>query len=483
MKNLGEKFRESVVWELVRTAYSQGIHFILSVILARLLTPTDFGLVAMAYVVLRIAQIFSDVGFSSALIQDEKANETSYSSVFWINLMMGIIFFLLIQVLAWPFGDFYNEYALVPIIRILGFVFLLDALSQVQATLLRKNLDFRTINRIVIVSETISGTAAIAAAFAGWGVWSLVLQTVVYAFLNLIFYWTSSKWRPSWGVNWNEGRRLFSFGAYVFFGQLISRISLRVDTLLLGKMFSPATLGFYNRADSLLSLVKKYSSSSIVKVALPYFSQLKKDERKFLSKYRELMQIVYFAIFLVSGLLFFAGQDLIVFLYGSQWTTAGGYLQIIAFTIFFHPANAIMNNVLLSKGFSRGSFNMGLVAVLIRIIASVITILLFHDIFYFLYAQVAISFVLNFGYMASLSHYIKIKLKDQLNPFLVAGCLFIISASCSFAIISVFGIKDTLYGSVIGSAAFITVFIMLNLIFNLDVLKTLYLNAYSLIKK
>lgn len=405
-----------MIWELGRTAYGQLVRFILSIVLARLLTPADFGIISISYVLIRIAQVFSDVGFSSALIQDSKVSQTSYASVFWLNVGMGVIFLVGIEVGAPFIAAFYGEETITPIIRTLGFIFIIDALCQVQSTRLKKNMDFKVINKIIIISETVSGVVAVVCAFSGFGLWSLVVQAIVSSTLNMIFYWAWSDWRPTWSFDTSEARRLFSFGGFVFINQLIYRISTRVDVLIIGKFFSTTVLGLYNRADSLLALIKKYSSSSLIKVVFPYFSMLKADPVAFRRSYDKIIGFLYFVLFLMSGICFLNGREIIVVIYGAQWEKAGEYFSIISLAIFIYPVNSVMNNALISLGLPKLSLKVGVVAVLLRLGSLTAAVLVFGDFLFVLYGLVIISVVINGIYFIALRSHVP--WKEQLMLFL-----------------------------------------------------------------
>lgn len=482
MNEHGAKFKQSIKWELLSSVYSQAIQFVLSVILARLLSPSDFGIVAIAYVVIRIAEIFSDVGFSSAVIRESKLSDLTISTVFWINLLMGIFFLGLFQFIANPIAQFYNEDKIASIIMMLGIVFFVDSLWQIQATLLRKNLNFKQINLITASSQTISGITAIILAFAGWGIWSLVAQTLLNSLMNFVLYWYYGNWRPALIFSYKEAKRLFAFGSYVFIAQLIGRISLRLDTILLGKYFSTTILGFYNRADSLLALLKRYSSSSIIKVVYPYLSIIRDDEREFTTFYYRLTGLIYFLTFLAVGFLNFTGRELIILVYGDKWLIAGQYFEIICFTVFFLPINSVMHNVLLSKGYSKIIFMIGLAAFFVRLSSSIMVIIVFKNIQHFLYAQILISILFNFIFMIIISRTTEIHLKHQIRQFLVVISLFLTSWLFSWVIVSSLELSSNFFESVVKGILFLTSFILLNSIFNYEIVKLFYSQLINFFK-
>ena len=474
MNEHNKKFRQSIKWELLNSAYGQVIQFILSIILARLLSPADFGIVALAYVVIRIAEIFADVGFSSALIQETNISDKAFSTVFWINVGMGVFFVALFQLIANPIGEFYGEVKVSSIIRVLGVVFLIDALGQVQSTQLRKNLNFKLINLINALAQTFSGIIAIILAFAGWGVWSLVIQTIIASLVNVVFLWFFGSWRPNFEFNFNEAKRLFQFGSYVFFSQLIGRISLRIDTILVGKFFSPSTLGLYNRADSLLALIRRYSSTSIIKVAFPYFSKVKDDDIFFINSYNRITGVIYYLGFLITGFLSFTGKELIILVYGQKWMMAGEYFEILCFIIFFLPISTLMHNVLLSKGLSKFTFHMSLLFFVIRLAFSFLTIILFENIFYFLYSQVIISVLINIVYMFLISKRTSIKLSYQLNQFVVFVTVFVLSWLISWVVFFRVNAIESMYKAMFMGMLFCVLYAIFNLIVNRPTSNDLY---------
>ena len=376
----------------------------------------------MSIAIIRISQLFADVGFSAALIQDADVTKSKFDTVFWINAGAGFTLFLLIQLSAPFIASFYEQPAVLNIVRVLAFVMLLDALSIVQFTMLKKDLNFKRINQVVIISETIAALAAIALALTGFGIWALIMETLLVSLINLILYWSFSQWRPSFHFSKPEAKGLFSFGLYVFLVQIIHRIASRFEVILIGKYFTPARLGQYNRADSFLSLVKKYSTSSVARIVYPYLSAIKANREEFTQKYKTMIEYVYFVAFMLTGFLLCIGEETILIVYGPKWLEATTYLRIIAFTTFFYPINAIIAQAFLSLGHSKLIFRLGAFFSVLRFVCLLIAIQFSFVIF--LWALVAVSVLTSVCYMIAQHRMAILDFKYQLFQ-LVKYCLLL----------------------------------------------------------
>ncbi|MCK6618772.1 MAG: oligosaccharide flippase family protein, partial [Cyclobacteriaceae bacterium] len=237
--------------------------------------------------------------------------------------------------------------------------FIINSFNLVQQTILRRNLDFKKITLRAFVAQFISGCFAIVLAYRGWGVYALVAQNLSGAAIGTALLWQVTEWKPKLEFSWAEIKKLSGFSTYVFLNHVTTKLASQLDTLVVGKVFSATTLGFYNRAASLNSLVTTFSSTSISRVSFAVLSRLQDDPLRFTGVYFKLMEFVAFASFGLSGALFFAGSDLITILFGRNWEPSVIIFQVLVLKAFTYPVSLLIVSVFWAAGKSKESFWFG----------------------------------------------------------------------------------------------------------------------------
>lgn len=350
MSSLKQQGKAAFIWDFGGKLARHGMSFIVSMILARLLTPADFGLVAMVMVIVGVAGIFTDVGLGSALVQRRFVPDLYYSSVFYFNLVVGALLTTVFFFLAPWIAAFYHNEALTALSRVVAFSFLINAFSAVQTTRLRKALDYALLTKANLLSALLSGLLGILLAFLGAGVWALVVQSLSQGVFYNLLIWVQSSWRPSALFSIHALRRLWRFGFHIFFAALLDRIFSTMDDLLIGKLFPTSYLGHYNRSKALRQLIINYSSGSIISVMFPILSKVQNDLQRFKNIVMKAFHLILFIVFLMIGWFYLISHDLILLLYGPQWEKAADYFQIMVLSSFAYPLSALMVNVLSSRG-------------------------------------------------------------------------------------------------------------------------------------
>ena len=353
MDNLKSKAGKAFIWDFAGKMAAHGMGFIVSIFLARLLEPSDFGLVAMVMVIIGIAAVFSDMGLGGALIQRRRVHPVHYSSVFYFNVAVGLLLTLLTYFSAPWISEFYSSDALLPLAQVLSLSFVINALSSVQSTRLRKELHYAQLTRIGLVSSLGSGIIGISLALGGAGVWSLVAQTLSMGIVYNILIWTAGRWRPSLLFSWKALTQLWGFGFRMFLSGILDSIFGRLDFLIIGKLFPPATLGYFQRAKSLNGFVAQYSSGSLMSVLFPTLSKIQNDLPRFRSIVTKSLGIITFVVFLLLGGLYLVSEELIVLLFSDKWLPSVEFFRILVLGSFSHPISALLVNVLISRGNSK----------------------------------------------------------------------------------------------------------------------------------
>jgi O-antigen/teichoic acid export membrane protein len=340
-------------WDLLGKLLTNGTGFVITILLARLLTPAEFGQVAMVMVLVGMASIFTDMGLSSALIQRQEPRSVHYSTVFYVNLAAGLALGVITYLSADWIGEFYGQPELIPLAKVLALLFIFDSFASTQTTILRKQLNYKVLARARFLSSAVSGLPAVLMALYGWGVWSLVVQALCASLLYSVLIWAWSRWRPRLEFSIEALRELWGFGFRMFLAGLLDAVVTRIDYLVIGKLFAPATLGIYQRAKSLNNMVTQYASGSLMAVMFPLLSNVQTDVPRIRNIVKNTLCLICFVAFLLLGLLYLNANELILLLFGEKWRASGEFLQILVISGFAYPIGALMVNVLRSRGQSQ----------------------------------------------------------------------------------------------------------------------------------
>lgn len=320
---------KSSAWNFLSTITNQLRNFIVTLVLARILTPADFGLVSMAMVLNTILDTFADFGFSNAIIRRKEITDIETSTVFWINILIGFFCTLLVFLCAPVFAWFYGVPQLQSIVSVTSLSFFISSFGTLQTALFQRSLNFRKPFYAKFVSGLFSGLLGVLLAILDFNVWALVISNLSGWILYTAFIWYMASWRPKFIFNLRSVMDMFSFGWKMTLSTILNRIIRQFDTFIIGKLYSASTLGLFNRAQSLNNLVVEYSFSSIRNVLLPSLSKLQEDIEGLKYSVLKLLHTISFLTFLFSGLMYVCAKDLILFLYGKQWVGSIEIFEIL----------------------------------------------------------------------------------------------------------------------------------------------------------
>ena len=416
-KNLGKQAKSGFAWDLIGTFFKQISVLTVSVVLARLLSPEEFGIIGMAMVFVNLSQVFVEVGFSQGLIQKQNNTQIIYSSVFFINIVLGLFVGSFIYLLAPLIGNFYENSQVTSVVQWLCFIPLISSFGSVHNILFVKKLNFKALAFRTIISTLLGGGIGVVMAFLDYGVYAIVGQQITTVFFFSFILWWKSDWKPSWVFSLTELKELSNFSAFVFLDNLFRRFFLQLDTLFIGKYFSAATLGFYSRASSLNQQISGYTTDSLRKVLFPTFSKLQHDPKLFKSSYFKVFEISIFLSSLITSCCFFLAEDIIINLLGDKWQPSVFIFQILVFKSILQPFGALINKSLLAKGFSKENFKLGLIRRVILLIPLYVGYL--EGIHAFTMALVVcfgIAFLISLG---ATQKYLNFSFTKQLYIFLV----------------------------------------------------------------
>jgi teichuronic acid exporter len=406
----------SVAWSISERLSLQIFHIIISIILARLLSPTDFGLLGMLAIFTGVAQSILDSGFGSALIQKKDATKTDSSSIFYFNLIIGITLAVLFFFLAPLIANFFNQPILKPITRVLSLNTIINAFSLVQFSLLRKRLDFKNHFIVSIVAVLFSGTSAIIAAILGLGVWSLVIQTLSLSLCQAILLWTFSKWRPTAQFSVVSLRTMYAFGSKLLIAGLIETVFKNVYQTFIGRVYTPEDVGYYSRASQMESAASVATSMALGTVIFSAFSPYQDDKTTLRKVHNKTITMSMFLLIPVMIGLILIAEPLFIFLLTEKWAESIPYFQHLCVIGLLFPMVVQNYNLLRITGRTDMHLRLEIFKYIITVIAIALTFQ--HGIIALIYGQIAVAFISHFVVSYFVGRLIDYTLLDQFKTLL-----------------------------------------------------------------
>jgi teichuronic acid exporter len=342
--------RSGMIWSFLIQGGAQLINFIVTVILARLLMPKQFGLIGMITIFIAISRALLDGGFVSSLIRTKDADNLDYSTVFFVNLISSGILYVLLFFGAPLIASFYGQDILVNLIRVLGLVLIINAFSLVQSTKLNKALQFKTQFKLQVPSLIISAAVSIWMAYQGYGVWSLVAKDLTFALLATSQLWWYSKWVPSFVFDKEKFNYHFKFGYKLALTQIINTSFDNLYNVVIGKYFSATQLGYFTRARSLEQLPSGFFYNAFNRVFYPLLAQVSHDNAQLKRIYSQLMRIVVFVVTPIMVYLGVVSFPLFRWLLTDKWLPAVPYFQLLLISSVFYPIHRYNLNICNLKG-------------------------------------------------------------------------------------------------------------------------------------
>lgn len=375
--NLKEAAASSLIWNALQKYATLGISFISSIILARLLTPYDYGCIGMLEIFIAIATIMIDGGFGSALLQKKRPTQEDYSTIFYWNLAMSTVMYILLYFGAPYIAEFYKIPLLTSVLRVQGIVLFINALKMVQSNQLRKSFRFKPMTITVIVSSIIAIIVTIIMAYLGCGVWSLVVQSLLMSALPMFAFWFITKWKPSFSFSKDSFKELFSFGGFMFLSGVINTLADNVQGLLIGRFYNPSTMGYYSKAKATESLASTGISQVINSFVLQLYSEVQDDLQALRNILRRFTTtLAYITCPMIISMVLVA-TPLFIILYSDRWVPCVPYFRILAFAGLAMCLQAINTQVIAAIGKSKVLFYWTLIKRICNISFIVIGFLVF----------------------------------------------------------------------------------------------------------
>ena len=350
MSSLKEKTVKGVVWSSIDRFTSQGISFVFSMLIARMLMPSDYGVVAMLGIFMAVSGCFIDSGFGTALVRKIDRTETDFSTVFYFNNVVAILFYGLLWLASPYIAAFYDLPLLEEVTKVVGLNLIVGTLGGIQSAKLSIAIDFKTRAKISVITTVFTGVVGLYLAYKGYGVWALVFQGLSSNILKTLLLWGYVKWRPQWVFSWKSFRELFSFGSKMLASGLLDTIYNNIYTIVIGKCFNSTALGVYSRADGLAQFPSSNITGVIQGVTFPVLSSIQNDEERLAVGYKKLLRLSAFIIFPLMVGLAAVADPFIRLVLTDKWEGTISYLQILCFALMWYPIHAINLNLLMAKG-------------------------------------------------------------------------------------------------------------------------------------
>ena len=345
-----QQVTKSVLWSAIERFSVQGIQFLLSIVIARQLLPSDYGLVAMLSIFMAIAQTFIDGGFANALIQKKDRSETDYSTVFYFNILIALVLYILLY-LASPFiAVFYEEMQLEEIAKVAGLVLIVNSFGIVQQAKLTVALDFKRMAFASLIAVLVSGLVGVWMAYSGYGVWTLVYQSLLNNVMRVILIWVYSQWKPRLSFSGQSFYVLFLFGSKLLLSSLLHTIYTNLYTLIIGKKFASVELGYYNRAFTLAQFPSTNLTNVIVRAVYPIQCRIQDDDEQLCNMFLKYMRIACYLIFPIMIGFCAVAEPLVRIILTDKWLPVVPLLQILCIAYMWDPVMKINHTILNVKG-------------------------------------------------------------------------------------------------------------------------------------
>lgn len=431
-ESLRNKAVKGVGWSFADNVLGQGVMFLVGLVLARLLCPEDYGLLAYLTIVISISNSLVDSGFSNALIRKTDVKDIDYNTTFITNLLVSTSIVAVLYFTAPAISIFFERAELIALIRVMSLIVIINAFSLIQKTRLTKNVDFKTQTKASLISSISSGFVGIGMALYGCGVWSLVGQQLARQLLYTLFLWIFTKWYPKLQFSMNSFKELFGFGWKLLVSGLIDTVWREIYQIVIGKCYSPATLGQYTRAQQFGSVFSSNLTSIVQRVSYPVLSEVQNDKERLKTGYQKVIKVTMLVTFVLMLGLAATAEPVVVTLIGKQWLPAVPMLQIICLQMMLYPLHALNLNMLQIQGRSDLFLKLEIIKKIIAIGPLLLGV--FIGVYWMLIGSLCTGFFayyLNARYSGTFLGY---SIKEQITDILPSFCIALMMALVVYAI-------------------------------------------------
>ena len=435
--NLKQKAASGMMWTSIQKFAGIGISFISGIILARLLTPYDYGCIGMLSIFMVLAEAFIDGGFGSALIQKKNPTQEDYSTIFWWNLGMAVLMYAVLFVSAPAISRFYSIPLLCDVLRVQGLVLFIYAFNVVQRNQLRKQMNFKVLSIVTVVTSIISLCVTIFMAYKGFGVWALVTQNLITASIPAFVFWFFIKWRPIFVFSMKSFKELFGFGVYMFLTHLVNSFSSKIQGLLIGKRYSPATMGYYSKAVTTESLASSTISSVMTQVTYPLYAEVQDNLVQLANMIKRITMTISYITFPLLFILLLLAKPIFLLLYSDRWLLSVPYFQVLCIVGMISCMQSVNLQAIAAIGKSKTMFIWTMIKRTVGVSVIVLGLFLYgmKGLLGGVVVQNTLAYFVNIGLV---SKYIGYKWYKQIMDFLPTGVVALTAAIISYCVGTLF---------------------------------------------
>lgn len=465
--NLRNRAKKGFVWNIIERLATNGIHFVITIVIARLLNPDDYGILAMPTVFLAIAQVLIDSGFANALIRKTDLNDKDLSTAFYFNILVGLASYLILFLASPLIADYFNTPILSKLLKVTALVVFINSLGIVQQAIMTKRMDFKTQSVISTVSTFLSGALGVWMAYNGFGVWALVSQQISAALIRIVLLWICGSWKPILAWSNESFKYLWAFGSKIVVIGILESIFNNLYSFIIGKKYNASDLGNYTRAQQFADLPMSNISGVVQRVTYPLLSEIQDNNTRLNTIYLRLIDMSsMFVIPLMVGLAAIS-SPLIIILLGEKWEGCILMCQILCVARIWTPFSVINVNLLQVKGKTGLLLKLDLVKK--AVFAIIILLTIYHGI---IYLVAGFAFYTFFGYMINTYYTKKIIGLGFKEQFLeVLPMLSISLTSFIFALLAITLFSNHYYQLLVGILVFVIVTFSLAFLFKRDTIK------------
>ena len=435
--SLKSQTKKGLYWKFAEQFSNYGIQFIIGIFMARMLSPEDYGITAIPAVFIAIAGIFADGGFGNALVRKPELNEKDLSTSFYYSMAIGLCCYIILFCVSPWMADFYNVPILKPLMRVTALSFLYSPIGTVQRVLLSRKLDFQTPAKISVVCRLLAAVIGIVMAYTGYGIWALVISSLVAGIIGTLITLFVVRWYPKTGWSKESFNYLWGFGNKMIGSQLLDSIYNNITPIFIGKYYTPTDLGVYNRAEGYAKMPSQNVHGVISSVTYPVLSKIQDDVDRLAYNYRRMIRVTAFIVFPLMLMLSALSRPLILIMITAKWEPCIILLQIFCFSMMWWPIHAINLNLLLVLGRSDYFFKLEIIKKIYGLIILIFTLPL--GLIAFCSGRILSSLIslwvntyytkkiINLGFWEQLNDLKHVLFLSLVMFFIVLGCTYIIS--------------------------------------------------------
>lgn len=435
--SLKSQTKKGLYWKFAEQFSNYGIQFIIGIFMARMLSPEDYGITAIPAVFIAIAGIFADGGFGNALVRKPELNEKDLSTSFYYSMAIGLCCYIILFCVSPWMADFYNVPILKPLMRVTALSFLYSPIGTVQRVLLSRKLDFQTPAKISVVCRLLAAVIGIVMAYTGYGIWALVISSLVAGIIGTLITLFVVRWYPKTGWSKESFNYLWGFGNKMIGSQLLDSIYNNITPIFIGKYYTPTDLGVYNRAEGYAKMPSQNVHGVISSVTYPVLSKIQDDVDRLAYNYRRMIRVTAFIVFPLMLMLSALSRPLILIMITAKWEPCIILLQILCFSMMWWPIHAINLNLLLVLGRSDYFFKLEIIKKIYGLIILIFTLPM--GLIAFCSGRILSSLIslwvntyytkkiINLGFWEQLNDLKHVLFLSLAMFFIVLGCTYIIS--------------------------------------------------------